>query len=88
MQKSFMIMILTIFIIIMHQKKLIHSGNIDKTTHEVWFTDAATTFNILRFSDEFPTAGTALWRLGSEDQRMWKYYNRNLSNASLQAATF
>ena len=60
----------------------------DKSYHEVWFTDAATTFNILRFSDEFPTAGTALWRLGSEDQRMWRYYNRNLSNASLQQNPF
>ncbi|MGH2564099.1 MAG: polysaccharide deacetylase family protein, partial [Ginsengibacter sp.] len=64
------------------------SGNIEKTPHEVWFTDAATIFNILRFSDEFPTAGTALWRLGSEDQRMWKYYNRILSNASLQQQPF
>src|SRR6185437_7116733 len=64
------------------------SGDVDKTSHEVWFTDAATTFNILRFSDEFPTAGTALWRLGSEDQRMWKYYNRILSNASLQQQPF
>ncbi|MEO6290914.1 MAG: glycosyltransferase, partial [Ginsengibacter sp.] len=60
----------------------------DKTRHEVWFTDAATTFNILRFSDEFPAAGTALWRLGSEDQRMWKYYNRSLSNASLMQHPF
>lgn len=60
----------------------------DVINHEVWFTDAATTFNILRFSDEFPTAGTALWRLGSEDQRIWKYYNRNLSNASLQQHPF
>ena len=64
------------------------SGNIEKKQHEVWFTDAATTFNILRFSDEFHTAGTVLWRLGSEDQRMWKYYNRNLSNASLQQNPF
>ena len=64
------------------------SGEVDKTPHDVWFTDAATTFNILRFSDEFPTAGTALWRLGSEDQRMWKYYNRILSNASLQQQPF
>jgi spore germination protein YaaH len=32
--------------------------------HEVWFTDAATTFNILRFSDNYTTGGTALWRLG------------------------
>ncbi|HEY8661780.1 MAG TPA: glycosyltransferase [Hanamia sp.] len=64
------------------------SDSTDKSYHEVWFTDAATSFNILRFSDEFPTAGTALWRLGSEDQRIWKYYNRNLSNASLQQKPF
>jgi spore germination protein YaaH len=60
----------------------------DKTYHEVWFTDAATTYNILRFSDEFGLAGTVLWRLGSEDQRMWKYYNRNLSNDSLKKNPF
>jgi cellulose synthase/poly-beta-1,6-N-acetylglucosamine synthase-like glycosyltransferase/spore germination protein YaaH/peptidoglycan/xylan/chitin deacetylase (PgdA/CDA1 family) len=60
----------------------------DKVYHEVWFTDAATTFNVLRFSDEFPTAGTALWRLGSEDQRIWRFYNRNLGNASLQQHPF
>ncbi len=60
----------------------------EKILHQVWFTDAATTFNILRFSDEFPVAGTALWRLGSEDPRMWKYYNRNLSNAALQKVPF
>ncbi len=40
------------------------SDSTDIVNHEVWFTDAATTFNILRFSDEFPTAGTALWRFG------------------------
>ena len=60
----------------------------DLVHHEVWFTDAATTFNILRFSDEFPTAGTALWRLGSEDPRTWKYYYRNLSNDSLAKHPF
>ncbi|MGN6604969.1 MAG: glycosyltransferase [Ginsengibacter sp.] len=60
----------------------------DVVNHEVWFTDAATTFNILRFSDEFPTAGTALWRLGSEDQRIWKFYNRNLSNDSIENHPF
>ncbi len=64
------------------------AGYIDKSPHEVWFTDAATIFNILRFSDDFPMAGTALWRLGSEDQRMWKYYNRNLNNASLLKQPF
>lgn len=64
------------------------SDTTDKTYHQVWFTDAATTFNILRFSDEYPLAGTVLWRLGSEDQRMWKYYNRSLSNLALQQKPF
>ena len=59
-----------------------------KIQHDVWFTDAATTFNILRFSDEYSTAGTALWRLGGEDSRMWTYYNTNLSNAALQKNPF
>ena len=60
----------------------------DVVHHQVWFTDAATTFNILRYSDELPTAGTALWRIGSEDQRIWKYYDRSLSHESLQLKPF
>src|SRR5438105_8712447 len=56
--------------------------------HKIWFTDAATTFNILRFSDEYATAGTALWRLGSEDTRMWSYYNMDLSNDALDEHPF
>ncbi len=63
-------------------------GNFEKTTHEVWFTDAATAFNILRYSDEYATAGTALWRLGSEDTRMWNYYNMDLSNDALEKHPF
>ena len=51
--------------------------------HEIWCTDAATTFNVLRFSDEYATAGTALWKLGSEDSRIWNFYNRELSTESL-----
>jgi peptidoglycan-N-acetylglucosamine deacetylase len=54
-----------------------------KIKHEVWFTDAATSFNILRLSDEYATAGTALWRLGGEDSRIWTYYHTNLSNDAL-----
>ncbi|MDB5202031.1 MAG: glycosyltransferase [Ferruginibacter sp.] len=63
-------------------------GDGEKAEHEVWFTDAASTFNTLRFSDEFGTAGTALWRLGGEDSRIWKFYNRNLSNAALEKNPF
>jgi peptidoglycan-N-acetylglucosamine deacetylase len=64
------------------------TGQIENVKHEVWFTDAATTFNILRFSDEYATAGTVLWRLGSEDERMWEYYDKDLSNDALDLHPF
>jgi cellulose synthase/poly-beta-1,6-N-acetylglucosamine synthase-like glycosyltransferase/spore germination protein YaaH/peptidoglycan/xylan/chitin deacetylase (PgdA/CDA1 family) len=64
------------------------NGKLIAISHEVWCTDAATTFNVLRFSDEYSTAGTALWRLGSEDARMWSFYNRDLSSESLAAKPF
>jgi cellulose synthase/poly-beta-1,6-N-acetylglucosamine synthase-like glycosyltransferase/spore germination protein YaaH/peptidoglycan/xylan/chitin deacetylase (PgdA/CDA1 family) len=69
-------------------KEQTEEGDIERSKHEVWFTDAATTFNVLRFSDEYATAGTALWRLGSEDARMWNYYNRDLSNDALDEQPF
>ena len=65
-----------------------HPNTMKVVPHEVWFTDAAATFNIMRFSDEFATAGTALWRLGSEDQRIWQYYDKDLSNDALDAHPF
>jgi cellulose synthase/poly-beta-1,6-N-acetylglucosamine synthase-like glycosyltransferase/peptidoglycan/xylan/chitin deacetylase (PgdA/CDA1 family)/spore germination protein YaaH len=58
------------------------------TKHSIWLTDAATTFNILRFSDDYKTAGTALWHLGGEDPRIWKFYDRDLSTAALQKNPF
>lgn len=63
-------------------------GEMEKKQHQVWFTDAATIFNLLRFSDEYATAGTALWRLGSEDSRMWNFYNMDLSNDALEEHPF
>ncbi len=56
--------------------------------HVVWFTGAPTTFNIMRFADEYGTAGTALWVIGKEDERIWNFYDRNLSNESLQKKPF
>lgn len=53
--------------------------------HDVYFTDAATNFNTIRFADEYGLAGTALWRLGSEDDRLWEFYRRDLSNRSASA---
>jgi len=70
------------------EEKTDDDGEITKIAHEVWFTDAATTFNVMRFGDEYATAGTALWRMGSEDSRMWLFYNRDLSTDALQAKPF
>ncbi len=56
--------------------------------HHVYFNDAVTNFNCMRFADEYGTAGTAIWRLGSEDERIWTFYNRDLDNASLALQPF
>jgi spore germination protein YaaH len=56
--------------------------------HEVYFMDAATTFNSLRFATEYGLAGTALWRLGSEDSRIWKFYNQDMQKTALARFDF
>lgn len=55
----------------------------NQNTHTVFFNDAASIFNTMRFSSEYPLAGTALWRLGSEDSRIWTFYNKDLTTAAL-----
>jgi len=52
-------------------------------THTVFFNDAASIFNTMRFSSEYPLAGTAVWRLGSEDSRIWDFYDKDLTLAGL-----
>jgi spore germination protein YaaH len=56
--------------------------------HYVSFVDAGGTFNTMRFADEYGTAGVALWRLGSEDERMWTFYGRDLDNEALVKTPF
>ena len=56
--------------------------------HEVHFTDAATNFNTLRFATEYRLAGTALWRLGSEDSRVWEFYNKPMTKSALKTFDF
>jgi cellulose synthase/poly-beta-1,6-N-acetylglucosamine synthase-like glycosyltransferase/spore germination protein YaaH/peptidoglycan/xylan/chitin deacetylase (PgdA/CDA1 family) len=56
--------------------------------HEVHFTDAATNFNSLRFATEYNLAGTAVWRLGSEDPRLWDFYNKPMTKAALKTFDF
>jgi poly-beta-1,6 N-acetyl-D-glucosamine synthase len=60
----------------------------DDKPHQVYFMDAATTFNSLRFATEYGLAGTALWRLGSEDGRIWKFYNRDMQKQALNNFDF
>ncbi len=55
----------------------------NNNTHTVFFNDAASIFNTMRFTSEYPLAGTALWRLGSEDSRIWNFYNKDLTSNSL-----
>jgi cellulose synthase/poly-beta-1,6-N-acetylglucosamine synthase-like glycosyltransferase/peptidoglycan/xylan/chitin deacetylase (PgdA/CDA1 family) len=50
----------------------------DSIRHEVQFTDGATIFNALRFATEYGLAGTALWRLGDEDPRVWYFYDQDM----------
>ncbi len=54
------------------------------TLHQVYFNDAVTHFNTMRFGVEFPLAGFSIWRLGSEDGRLWKFYDKDLSHNKLK----
>ncbi len=56
--------------------------------HTAFFMDAAGNFNSMRFADEYGTGGVALWRLGAEDERLWKFYRRDLSNEALAKDPF
>ena len=56
--------------------------------HQVYFVDAATNFNTLRFATELNLAGTALWRLGGEDLRLWDFYNKPMTKTALQNFDF
>ena len=51
----------------------------DGSLHQVFFPDAATAFNIMRFGAEYHVAGYAVWRLGTEDKRIWRFYGKDMS---------
>lgn len=57
-------------------------------THQVYFTDAATAFNTMRFATEYRLAGTAVWRLGSEDERIWNFYRSDMRKDSIARFKF
>jgi len=55
----------------------------DNVRHQVQFTDAATVFNALRFATEYGLPGTALWRLGDEDPRVWDFYDQDMRKSAM-----
>jgi cellulose synthase/poly-beta-1,6-N-acetylglucosamine synthase-like glycosyltransferase/spore germination protein YaaH/peptidoglycan/xylan/chitin deacetylase (PgdA/CDA1 family) len=64
------------------------NDQVEDVQHEVWFMDAATNFNTIRFADEYGAAGTVLWRMGVEDTRLWTFYPYDLSNNGLKKHPF
>jgi poly-beta-1,6 N-acetyl-D-glucosamine synthase len=60
----------------------------DNAKHQVHFTDAATTFNAMRFASEYGLSGVSLWRLGAEDSRMWDFYDRDMRKDSIKRFDF
>ncbi len=60
----------------------------NNTKHQVQFTDAATIFNALRFATEYGLSGTAVWRLGDEDPRVWDFYDKDMRKAALDSFNF
>ncbi|MBF1498799.1 glycosyltransferase [Prevotella pallens] len=56
-----------------------YEDNTNGTLHHVFFPDASTTFNIMRFGSEYHLAGFGLWRLGTEDKRIWRFYGKDMA---------
>lgn len=56
--------------------------------HQVYFADAATAFNAMRAAADFQTSGVAIWFLGSEDHRLWQFFDHDLSVKGLAENNF
>ena len=48
----------------------------DSTDHIIWFLDGVTGYNELRTARAVGAAGSAVWRLGSEDPSLWSVLGR------------
>jgi cellulose synthase/poly-beta-1,6-N-acetylglucosamine synthase-like glycosyltransferase/spore germination protein YaaH/peptidoglycan/xylan/chitin deacetylase (PgdA/CDA1 family) len=52
--------------------------------HSVWFLDASTIFNQVKVGDGFRPMGYAVWRMGGEDQLVWKVLRHDYGQVSPQ----
>lgn len=50
--------------------------------HAVWFLDATTLHNQLKVADGFRPMGYAIWRMGGEDQLIWKLLRHDYGQVS------
>jgi peptidoglycan-N-acetylglucosamine deacetylase len=60
----------------------------DGNEHEVHCNDACGIFNTIRTAQDYNAGGIALWYLGSEDDRIWKFYSRNMNERYLDKHPF
>jgi peptidoglycan-N-acetylglucosamine deacetylase len=56
--------------------------------HRIFFADAATNFNAIRAAQNMAWRGAALTHLGFEDNRVWNFYDKDLSINGLNAVAF
>ncbi|MEI6752805.1 MAG: glycosyltransferase [Paludibacter sp.] len=56
--------------------------------HEMHCIDAAGAFNVIRTAHDYNAAGVSLWYLGSEDDRLWKFYGQDLDVMFLKMKGF
>jgi cellulose synthase/poly-beta-1,6-N-acetylglucosamine synthase-like glycosyltransferase/peptidoglycan/xylan/chitin deacetylase (PgdA/CDA1 family)/spore germination protein YaaH len=55
--------------------------------HHVWMLDAVTAFDQISAAKPFMPRGFALWRLGSEDPTIWKFFGQNVPLDGATAST-
>lgn len=55
-----------------------------RKNHQVWFLNSLTAYNEWLTLKKYNLAGTALWRLGSEDENYWQIFDK----ANVSAADF
>lgn len=49
----------------------------DSTDHLVWYLDAVSMYDQIRAGEALGVAGSAIWRLGSEDPAIWRVLGRH-----------
>ena len=57
-----------------------YDDNDDHIRHQVWFLDAVTVLNEMRAARALGIQTYALWRLGSEDNSLWKIWDKPVSS--------